>query len=145
MAAKRPRKPKKPMREGTRFICLAIKELVERSGIPVAEIAKKADDMSKQHIYKIMAEEQEPSLTMCEDLYEACGESFGDWQKGRTKFGANRFVIEQVDMMLKKGGADWSRTVTETVAGLVLRFYERRTLQQKRHDDGLPDQSDTKS
>lgn len=101
-------KPKKehtppPQMPGWRIMARALKDLVDNCGLSVTEVAKAAN-MSRQHLYDIMAGKANPTMEQVENAFRATGTSLDIWLEDRMMYGRDRGFHDKVQTILKNKG-----------------------------------------
>ena len=99
--------------EGSRIIITALRAAIKDSGRTVQQIAD-AMGVKRQQIHKLIAEDQNLTLSTIEAIFNACGESFGEWLDDRSHYGRHKSVHEQLQKLLNKKG-DTARRTRDTL------------------------------
>ena len=93
-------------REGTRYILDGLKDVMRNSGLPIGEIAARAS-MTRQYLHLILTDRTNPTLETIERIFEACGDSFGDWLRANVgeRYGRDKAVHDGLQAVLNHRGA----------------------------------------
>lgn len=96
------------------ILASAISDAVKLSGMSVADVARQAG-ITRQHLYRIMAGEENMTTDRIEQIFQVCGADFADWliKSG----GRDKQLHDRLQALIDQGGhkALTVRTVINTL------------------------------
>jgi hypothetical protein len=110
-------------------IAAAIKDAVETSGLPVSVIAKKAD-ISRQHLYSMMAGTTNPTVDTIEAVMKVAGTPLQTWLDDKAMYGRDKRLHDLVQHILNERGTN-AVALKRTIEGLAALMAHQAENSQK--------------
>lgn len=92
----------KPNAAGRRLIGDILTQVIQRSGVPVAEIAERVQ-ASRQHLYRVQKGKDNPGIDLIANIFEACHTSLEEYLRRQSSYGADRQIHTDLQEILDYG------------------------------------------
>lgn len=94
-----------------------IKEVTDRSGLSIDEIAKRVQ-VSRQYVYRSREGFRNVSVDLIGNIFDACGTSLEEWITRQSRYGIDRQIHMDVQTVLAYGGKH-ATTLRTTLQGCL--------------------------
>lgn len=92
----------KPNMTARKTIGDILTQIIQRSGVPVAEISERVQ-VSRQHLYRVQKGADNPTIDLIANIFEACHTSLDEYLRRQSEYGADRQIHNDLQEILDYG------------------------------------------